>query len=30
MGILDFDIFFNKVTKVLDNVDEFCESIERE
>ena len=30
MGILDFDIFFNKVTKILDNVDEFCESVERE
>ena len=30
MGILDFDIFFDKVTKVLDKTDEFCESIERE
>ena len=30
MGILDFEIFLHKVTCVLDKVDEFCESIERE
>ena len=30
MGILDFDIFFGKVAKILDKTDEFCESIKRE
>ena len=30
MGILDFDIFFDKVTKILDKTNEFCKSIERE
>ena len=30
MGVLDFDIFFEKVKKVLDKTDKFCESIERE
>ena len=30
MGILDFEIFMKKVARVLDRVDEFCESIERE
>ena len=30
MGIDDFDVYFEKVKKVLDNVDEFCASIETE
>ena len=30
MGIDNFDIFFEKVKKVLDNVDEFCASLETE
>ena len=30
MGIFDFEIFLEKVTKILDKIDEFCESIERE
>ena len=30
MGILEFEIFLDKVACVLDKVDEFCESIERE
>ena len=30
MGILNFSIFMDKVACVLDKVDEFCKSIERE
>ena len=30
MGILDFDGFFEKVKKVLDSVDEFYKSLEKE
>ena len=30
MGIFNFEIFLEKVTKILDNIDECCESIERE
>ena len=30
MGVLDFDTFFEKVKKVLDKTDQFCESIEQE
>lgn len=30
MGIDNFDVCFEKVTKVLDNVDEFCASLETE
>ena len=30
MGIDNFDVYFEKVKKVLDNVDEFCASLETE
>ena len=30
MGILEFDVYFDKVKKVLDKLDEFCESLEQE
>lgn len=30
IGIDNFDVCFEKVTKVLDNVDEFCASLETE
>ena len=30
MGIVDFEIYFNKVKKIVDNVNYFCLSIENE
>ena len=30
MGILEFDVYFDKVKKVVDKLDEFCESLEQE
>ena len=30
MGIDNFDVYFEKVKKILDNVDEFCANIETE
>ena len=28
MGIADFETYFNKIKKILDNVNDFCTSIE--
>ena len=30
MGIIDYGIFFDKVKKVSDNLDDFCKSLEKE
>ena len=30
MGISTFDIYYNKINKILDSLDDFCEDIEHE